>query len=47
MINLTLDTLVLDNDEAEKRHGVEKGFQPLHLIWKNKIDEGGHGGAEV
>ena len=43
VINLTLDTMVLDNAEAEKRHGVEptykdeKGFQPLHLIWKNKI----------
>jgi hypothetical protein len=43
VINLMLDTMVMDNDEAEKRHGVqptykdEKGFQPLHLIWKNKI----------
>ena len=43
VINLTLDTMVMDNDEAEKRHGVQptykkvKGFQPLHLIWKNKI----------
>lgn len=43
VINLMLDTMVMDNDEAEKRHGVQptykdkKGFQPLHLIWKNKI----------
>lgn len=43
VINLMLDTMVMDNDEAEKRHGVqptykdENGFQPLHLIWKNKI----------
>jgi hypothetical protein len=43
VINLMLDTMVMDNDEAEKRHGVsptykdKKGFQPLHLIWKNKI----------
>ena len=41
VINLTLDTMVMDNDEAEKRHGVQptykkvKGFQPVsytHLI---------------
>lgn len=43
VINLTLDTMVMDNDEAEKRHGVQptykkvKGFQPLQMIWKNKI----------
>lgn len=43
VINLMVDTMVMDNDEAEKRHGVsptykgKKGFQPLHLIWKNKI----------
>lgn len=42
-IELTIDTMVMDNDEAEKRHGVEptykrvKGFQPLQIIWKNKI----------
>ncbi len=35
--------MVMDNDEAEKRHGVQptykkvKGFQPLQLIWKHKI----------
>jgi len=33
------DTMVLDNDDANKRQGVEptykkkKGFQPLHLAW--------------
>ena len=33
------DTMVLDNDDADKRQGVEptykkkKGFQPLHLSW--------------
>lgn len=43
VIDVTLDTMVLDNDEAEKRHGVsptykdKEGFQPLHLIWNNKI----------
>ncbi len=39
MIELFLDTMVLDNDDAEQRHGVQptykkcKGFQPLQLIW--------------
>ena len=39
VIVLGLDTMVLDNDDAERRHGVEptyrgvKGFQPLHLTW--------------
>jgi len=39
MIELFLDTMVLDNDDAEHRHGVQptykkcKGFQPLQLIW--------------
>jgi hypothetical protein len=43
VIDLMLDTMVMDNDEAEKRHGVEptyknrKGFQPLQLIWNRKI----------
>lgn len=38
-IILGIDTMVLDNDDAQKREGVEftykkkKGFQPLHLIW--------------
>ena len=35
--------MVMDNDEAQKRHGVqptyknEKGFQPLQMIWKSMI----------
>jgi len=43
VIVLGMDTMVMDNDEAQKRHGVEptykkvKGFQPLHLIWEGLI----------
>lgn len=43
VIDLTIDTMVMDNDEAHKRNGVQptykkvKGFQPLHAIWKGKI----------
>lgn len=39
MIIIGLDTMVMDNDEAEKRHGVkptykkEKGFQPIQMTW--------------
>jgi len=39
VIVLGLDTMVMDNDEAEKRQGVkptykkEKGFQPLQMTW--------------
>jgi len=39
MIVIGLDTMVMDNDEAEKRHGVkptykkEKGFQPIQMTW--------------
>ena len=39
----TLDTMVLNNDEASKRHGSQptykkvKGFQPLQMIWNNRI----------
>lgn len=46
LIELTIDTMVMDNDEAEKRHGVEptykkvKGFQPLQIIWNGKIVDG-------
>jgi hypothetical protein len=42
-VRLTLDTMVMDNDEAPKRQGVEptyknkKGFQPLHMLWNHKI----------
>ena len=43
IIELAIDTMVMDNDEAQKRHGVEptyqkkKGFQPLHMIWGRMI----------
>ncbi len=43
IIDLDLDTMVLNNDDAEKREGVDptyknkKGFQPLQISWKNKI----------
>jgi hypothetical protein len=39
LIMLGLDTMVMDNDEAEKRQGVmptykkKKGFQPLQMTW--------------
>jgi hypothetical protein len=39
VIVLGIDTTVLDNDDAEKRHGVQptykkvKGFQPLQMNW--------------
>jgi hypothetical protein len=39
LIMLGLDTMVMDNNEAQKRHGVKptykscKGFQPLQLSW--------------
>ncbi len=42
-VELTADTMVMNNDEALKRHGVQptykkvKGFQPLHMIWNGKI----------
>ena len=43
VIDLTIDTMVMDNDEAHKREGAQptyknkKGFQPLQIIWCNKI----------
>jgi Transposase DDE domain group 1 len=43
MVVMTLDTMVMDNDEALQREGCDptykkvKGFQPLHLIWDGKI----------
>jgi hypothetical protein len=43
MIELFLDTMVMDNDDAAGRHGVQptykkkKGFQPLQLIWGRYI----------
>jgi hypothetical protein len=43
VVVLGMDTMVMDNDEARKRHGVEptykkvKGFQPLQLSWGGLI----------
>src|SRR5436190_16786781 len=43
VVMMTLDTMVMDNDEAAKREGCDptykkvKGFQPLQLIWDGKI----------
>ena len=43
LVELAIDTMVMDNDEAQERHGVEptynkkKGFQPLHMIWNRMI----------
>ena len=43
IVELAIDTMVMDNDEAQKRHGVEptykkkKGFQPLQMIWNSMI----------
>jgi len=42
-VSLFLDTMVLDNDDAEQRQAVQptykkvKGFQPLQLIWDGQI----------
>jgi len=42
-IELFIDTMVMDNDEARRRHGVQptykkvKGFQPLQMIWNRYI----------
>jgi hypothetical protein len=42
-IRLFIDTMVMDNDDADKRQGVQatykkvKGFQPLQIIWNGKI----------
>jgi hypothetical protein len=43
VVVLGMDTMVMANDEARKRHGVEptykqvKGFQPLQLTWEGLI----------
>jgi hypothetical protein len=43
VIEITIDSMVMDNDDAVKRHGVQptykkvKGFQPLHAIWNGQI----------
>ncbi|MBW1697566.1 MAG: IS1380 family transposase [Deltaproteobacteria bacterium] len=45
LIELGLDTMVMDNNDAEKRHGVKpiyknhKGFQPLQLSWGRFIND--------
>ncbi len=42
-IELTIDLMILDNDEAVKRHGVEptyknvKGFGSLQILWNRKV----------
>ena len=42
-IEITIDSMVMNNDDALKRHGVQptykkvKGFQPLHAIWDGRI----------
>lgn len=53
VIVLGLDTTVLDNDDAEKRHGVEptykkvKGYQPLQLSWgRHVVDAVFRGGSK-
>lgn len=46
IISLTLDSMVMDNDEAEVRHGVEptykgkKGFHPVQVIYNGMIIDG-------
>lgn len=43
VVVLGMDTMVMDNDKARKRHGVEptykkvEGFQPLQLTWEGLI----------
>ncbi len=43
VIAITADTMVMNNDDAGKREGVQptykkvKGFQPLHFIWNGRI----------
>jgi hypothetical protein len=42
-IELTIDLMIMDNDEALKRHGVEptykkvKGFGSLQILWNRKV----------
>ncbi len=54
VIEATIETMVRDNDEAPKRHGVQppyqtvKGFQPLQMTWAGKIvDAVFRGGAST
>ena len=43
VIELMIDTMVMDNDEAKAREGVSptykkvKGFHPLQVIWNGRI----------
>ncbi|TIH12015.1 hypothetical protein D0S45_19440 [Marinifilum sp. JC120] len=43
MVELNIDTMVMYNDQAPKRHGVKptykkvKGFQPLQMTWGRYI----------
>ncbi len=43
VIILGVDTMVMDNDDAQKREGVEptykkkKGYQPLHISWESYL----------
>jgi hypothetical protein len=43
VIEMSLDSMVMDNDDALRRHGCSptykkvKGFHPLHLIWNGMI----------
>jgi hypothetical protein len=43
VVQLGMDTMVMDNDEAEKRHGVQptykkvKGFKPFFITWDRFI----------
>jgi Transposase DDE domain group 1 len=46
VIELMIDTMVMDNDDAKKRDGVQPtykkvlGFQPLQIIWNGKVIDG-------
>ena len=46
VVELGIDTMVMDNDEASKRHGVQptykkvKGFQPLQMTWGRYMVDG-------
>ncbi len=45
-IELYVDTMVMDNNEAVTRHAVQptykkvKGFQPLQILWEGKVVDG-------
>lgn len=53
LIELNIDTMIMDNDDAKKRHGVKPtykkvlGFQPLHMTWdRYLIDAVFRGGSK-